>query len=30
VIAILQIKLIDHVIVGANGARFSFKESGLL
>ena len=27
---ILQIKLMDHVIVGANGARFSFKESGLL
>jgi len=27
---ILQIKLVDHVIVGASGARFSFKESGLL
>jgi len=27
---ILQIKLMDHVIVGAHGARFSFKEKGLL
>jgi DNA repair protein RadC len=28
--AILQIKLLDHVIVGATGALFSFKEAGLL